>query len=277
MSSILVTGGTGYLGQGIVKQLVADRNKVIVCGTAGSHVAGADYYECDIFSIDDPYAYFKKPDCVLHLAWKDGFNHNSEAHLGYLNDHCKLVKKLLDGGLKHLAVMGSVHEIGFHEGSVDASTPCNPMNNYGIAKNALRQYCEVEACAHSAKLQWLRGYYIVGNPERGCSVFSKIYAAAREGKKTFPFVTGENQFDFLDYGEFCYKTASVVEQDQLLGIINICSGRPQRLRDRVERFIKEEGLDIALEYGAFQERPYDSVAIWGNSRDADELVQRRGA
>ena len=48
------------------------------------------------------------------------------------------------------------------------------------------------------------------------------------------------------------------------GIINICSGKPEKLADRVERFIKENGYRIKLQYGAFPDRPYDSKAIWGN-------------
>lgn len=50
------------------------------------------------------------------------------------------------------------------------------------------------------------------------------------------------------------------------GIINICSGRPEKLSDRVERFIKENQYNIHLEYGAFPDRTYDSKAVWGNNK-----------
>lgn len=55
-----------------------------------------------------------------------------------------------------------------------------------------------------------------------------------------------------------------MEQDKISGIINICAGRPEKLSDRVERFIKENDFKIKLNYGAFPERPYDSKAIWGD-------------
>ena len=58
------------------------------------------------------------------------------------------------------------------------------------------------------------------------------------------FTTGQNQYDFLDYPDFCHQVAAAVNQDEVLGIINICSGKPEKLADRVERFIAENGLDV---------------------------------
>lgn len=53
---------------------------------------------------------------------------------------------------------------------------------------------------------------------------------------------GLNQFDFTDYDEFCKQVANCVIQTEIKGIINICSGRPEKLADRVERFIIENNL-----------------------------------
>ena len=121
--------------------------------------------------------------------------------------------------------------------------------------------------------QWLRGYYIVGNPQYGCSVFSKIYEAETAGREKFPFTSGKNQYDFLDYGDFCRLTAAAAMQDGVDGIINICSGEPVALGARVERFIKENGYRIKLDYGAFPDRPYDCKAVWGDSRKIDLIMK----
>ena len=50
------------------------------------------------------------------------------------------------------------------------------------------------------------------------------------------------------------------------GIINICHGRPEKLAERVERFIKENKYKIKLDYGKFPDRPYDSKAVWGDDK-----------
>ena len=270
---ILVTGANGYLGQGIVKTLVENGQQVVATDFSTQFVCdGAQKVDCDLFALEDPYAYFGEPEVVLHLAWKDGFVHNSPAHMENLATHCNFLKKFVDSGVKRLAVMGTMHEIGFWEGSIDENVPCNPMSCYGIAKNALRQYAQWLTASNGVVLQWLRGYYIVGNSAFGNSIFSKITAAAKEGKKEFPFTRGLNQYDFLDYEDFCHQVAAAVAQDQVNGVINICTGRPEKLSDRVERFIAENGYDIKLQYGAFPDREYDSKAVWGSSAKMEKIL-----
>ena len=56
------------------------------------------------------------------------------------------------------------------------------------------------------------------------------------------------------------------------GIINICSGKPEKLSSRVESFIQENGLEIKLDYGAFSDRPYDSKAVWGNDQKIRKIL-----
>ncbi len=270
---ILVTGANGYLGQGIVKALLDRGSEVIATDlNVGRVDSRADLKPCNIFEIQDPFKYFGKPDALLHLAWRDGFVHYSDAHIADLPGHYSFIKAMAEGGIGQIAVMGSMHEIGFFEGSINENTPCRPTTPYGIGKNALRELTKMVCGQKKAVFQWLRGYYIVGNSKYGSSIFSKISAAAEEGKEDFPFTLGQNQYDFIDYDEFCSQTASAVSQRGVNGIINICSGRPEKLADRVERFIKENRYPIKLRYGAFPDRPYDSKAIWGDNSKIERII-----
>lgn len=272
---ILVTGANGYLGQGIVKAILETGNQVVATDLTTENIdKRAMRVSADLFQIEDPYVFFKKPDVLLHLAWRDGFIHYSNAHLEDLPKHFEFIKKMVETDLQTVAVMGSMHEIGFYEGSIDENTACRPESFYGIAKNALRDTTKILAKQNNKNFQWLRGYYIVGNSTFGSSIFSKITKAANMGQKTFPFTLGLNQFDFLDYDDFCTQVAAAVSQSKINGIINICSGRPEKLSDRVERFIKENDYDIKLEYGAFPDRPYDSKAVWGNSQKIEQILEQ---
>ena len=272
---ILVTGANGYIGQGIIKYLLDKNHEVIATSRHSVNIdKRAIIKEIDLFDLDnmDTYSFFDKPDIVLHLAWRNGFVHNSITHLEDLPFHYKFLENLITNGAKHVAVMGTMHEVGFFEGSIKEDTPCNPMSLYGISKNALRDATKQFCKTHSVIWQWLRGYYIVGNSEHGCSIFSKITLAEKNGEKLFPFTQGLNQWDFLDYDKFCEYTAKAITQNKINGIINICSGMPQRLCERVERFIRENNYKIKLDYGKFPDRPYDSKAVWGDDYKIQQIL-----
>ena len=272
---ILVTGANGYLGQGIVKSILDSGNEVVASDFKVDHVDDrAIKVECDLFRVEDPYNYFGQPDILLHLAWRDGFVHYSDSHIDDLPKHYAFMKAFAESPVKMICCMGSMHEIGFFEGAIREDTPCVPLTPYGVAKNALRGLTAMLCKQNDKKFMWLRGFYIVGNSQYGSSIFSKITAAELEGKEEFPFTMGQNQFDFIDYGEFCHQVAMAVTQDEVLGIINICSGFPEKLADRVERFIKENNYKIRLKYGAFPDRPYDSKAVWGDKSKIELVLNR---
>lgn len=273
---ILVTGANGYLGQGIVRSILNNGHCVVATDFNTQFVdERAERIACNLFEVDNPYSFFGEPDVLLHLAWRDGFVHYSSAHIDDLPKHYAFIKKMVDGGIQQVAVMGSMHEIGFFEGSINESTPCHPTTPYGIGKNALRDLTQMICKQKNIVFQWLRGYYIVGNSKFGSSIFSKITAAVDEGKTEFPFTLGQNQYDFIDYPDFCAQVAAVVGQKNEQGIINICSGKPEKLADRVERFIKENDYRIKLQYGAFPDRPYDSKAVWGNDTKIRKIMENQ--
>lgn len=274
---VLVTGANGYLGSGVVDVLIQDGVDVVATDFKGDHInKNANIITADLFAIENPYDYFGKPDVVLHMAWRDGFVHNSENHMKDLPKHVLFAEKMMKAGIQRFVGMGSMHEVGFFEGCISEHTPCWPQSMYGISKDALRNASHLLATQNGVMFQWLRGYYIVGNTEQGCSIFSKITSAEKEGQEMFPFTMGQNQFDFIDYDLFCRQVAAAVEQDEVSGVINICSGRPERLCDRVERFIAENGYKIKLDYGKFPDRPYDSKAVWGSSDKITTIMAKRG-
>lgn len=271
---ILVTGANGYLGRGIVKHILDLGHEVVATDYTLDGVDNrADKKPFDLFSLDDPYNCLGRPDKLLHLAWRDGFVHYSDSHIKDLPKHYEFLTKMVEAPICEVAIMGTMHEVGFWEGCIHEDTPCNPSNPYGISKNALRLLAEMMCKQKSVSFAWLRGFYIVGNAKYGASIFSKIANAEAEGKKEFPFNSGLNQYDFLDYEDFCEQVARAVVQNDILGIINICSGQPEKLADRVERFIKENGFGIKLKYGAFPERPYDSKAIWGDANKIQQIMK----
>ena len=264
---VVVTGAAGYIGRHVVKEVLNMGYSVVAVDLTHKDIdERAEMSNVDIFSGDaDIYQQLGCPDIVIHMAWKDGFIHNSHEHMNNLSAHFVFINNLIQQGCKSVAVMGTMHEVGYWEGKIDENTPCNPLSQYGIAKNALRQAVLLAAKDTNTKIFWLRAYYILGDDARNSSIFTKILAAAEDGKKEFPFTSGKNKYDFIDVKLLAKMIAAASTQDRYSGIINVCTGEPISLAEQVETFIEKNNLDIKLMYGMFPDRPYDSPLVYGDN------------
>ena len=213
------------------------------------------------------------PDGIIHLAWQDGFLHNSPAHLGQLSAHYRLLTAAAESGCPRIVALGTMHEVGYWEGAIDAATPTNPLSLYGVAKDALRRALPL-AFPSATSLAWARAYYINGDDRRSNSIFHKILEAADQGQAVFPFTSGKNKYDFIRVEELGRQIAALSDASDVTGTVNCCTGQPVSLADKVEEFIAENNLPIALEYGAFPDRPYDSPGVWGDATVIEKVMAR---
>lgn len=271
---VVVTGASGYIGRHVVDALIKMHHEVIAVDMINKGInTDATFLSLDIFS-DDIYNKLGRPDACIHMAWKDGFNHASDAHMGMLSKHYAFIKNMIDAGVKYLSIMGTMHEIGYYEGCVDENTPTNPLSMYGIAKNALREASLLLADKSDTALMWLRAYYILGDDSNNNSIFTKITQMEHEGKASFPFVSGKNKYDFIHVDELAKQIATASTQSEITGIINCCSGKPVSLADKVNEFIEKNHYSIRPDYGKFPERPYDSPAIWGDNTKINLIMEK---
>lgn len=272
---VFVTGAGGYIGRHVVSALCdAGADAIILDHHAERVDPRARRVDVDIFSgATDIYQKLGCPDICLHLAWRDGFAHASDAHMQNLSNHYSFLRNMLEGGLRHLAVMGTMHEVGYFEGEINENTPCNPSSMYGIAKYALRKASFLLAEKYGACLQWLRAYYILGDDRNNHSVFTKMLLADENGQTCFPFTSGTHKFDFIDVDELAAQMVWTLSQTEVKGIIECCSGKPVSLGERAEKFIAENGLKIRLDYGKFKEPPYESPGVWGSAEKIERIRQ----
>lgn len=276
MTKVLVTGSTGYLGTHVVEALLRKDIEVVGVSRGGKHAdSRAISIVRDFADITENELVEWGPfDLVLHLAWTDGFRHDSSAHIDNLPRHVGFVRKAMQAGIPKFVGLGTMHEIGYWEGEIDEATPNRPRSMYGIAKNAFREAARLETQKTGATFQWLRAYYIMGDDERNSSIFSKILGWEGEGKESFPFNSGTNKYDFIDVRALALQIAAASLQNEIVGIIDCCTGEAVALRDQVEAFIEDRGLRIRPDYGAFPDRPYDSPAVWGSATKIGQILER---
>lgn len=279
---ILVTGANGYIGSHVVDYLISHYDvDVIACDLFLDHIndkakkIALNILDPNVLSEENLYKRLGEPDVVIHLAWKDGFVHNSIAHIENLYNHYSFIKSMMVNKINSISVMGTMHEIGYHEGIVRNDTPCNPMSLYGIAKNALREMLLNVNTNYVTKIKWLRAYYIYGDFLRGASIFSKIAKAYQDGQNQFAMTEAQNMYDFITVSELAEQICAVSLQNRYNGIINVCSGKPVRLRDQIEKFLTDNNIKIQLNYGAYPSRSYDSPIIYGDATLVNEILAQK--
>ena len=277
---VLVTGAGGYVGRHVVTALLdaGHRVQAVVRSAARAELdPRAEVVEADILQpgFDVTTLADTRPDVFIHLAWTDGFVHNAPSHMLNLSAHYALLDGAADWGVPRIAALGTMHEIGYWEGAIDADTPTSPITLYGIAKDALRR-AALTTIAKRAEVVWLRCYYIFGDDRRNHSIFTRLLEAVDEGKTAFPFTTGKNKYDFIDVRELGRQIAVASLERGLVGTVNCSTGVPVSLADQAEAFIRDQGLPIALDYGAFPDRPYDSPGVWGDATVISGLMSAEG-
>jgi nucleoside-diphosphate-sugar epimerase len=276
MKTVLVTGASGYIGSHVVSVALERGYHVL---TASRKPETLDPRAINIASdfsdiSANSFTANMKPDVCIHLAWTDGFVHNSRAHIENLPRHVNFVSSLIDADVKHFAGLGTMHEVGYWEGAIDELTPGQPRSLYGVAKVALRDAARLELAGAKGVFQWLRAYYIFGDDNRSKSLFSKILSHEHAGKRTFPLTSGNNLYDFIHVRDLARQILTASTQTEVDGIIECCSGEPVSLRSKVEEFMSKNALKIVPEYGAYPDRPYDSPGVWGNADKIRKIMLR---
>ena len=276
---VLVTGANGYIGRNVIDYLLDNNIDVVAVDISLNKIISEKVkkIEINIFeNTDYLFSNLQNVGTCIHLAWRNGFVHNSITHLEDISLHYKFLKKIHEFGIKNINVIGTMHEIGYWEGEVANDTTTNPISFYGIAKNSLRQSLKIlEDSDKELFIKWLRVFYIQGDDRNNNSIFSKILQKEEEGAKTFPFTTGKNKYDFINISILAEMISKAALQTEVTGIINCCSGKPVSLKEKVELFLKENNLKIKLEYGVFPDRSYDSPAIWGNNSIISKIMNNK--
>tara|TARA_B100001971_G_C18237414_1_gene568293 strand:- start:979 stop:1908 length:930 start_codon:yes stop_codon:yes gene_type:complete len=212
MSSILITGGAGFIGSAVAKELISQGHKVktldlAVLKNVGYHKMG---------SILDPYSVttqMRGSDYVIHLAAALGVKRTEARRLECLYINIQGMVNVLEACVKNNVkkiVFTSSSEVYGNQKKVPISeeSPVNPISNYAITKLVGEEYLRAYHEAYSLDYSVVRLFNIYGEEQRDDFVISKFVRAVCQNKP--PVIYGDGQ----QVRSFCYVS------DAAKGIVN---------------------------------------------------------
>ena len=271
---IAITGGTGFIGNHIINDLLKSNHELIVTGTnlkkAKNHnwFNKVIFFELDINNLQDESIIneISKCDKLIHLAWAGLPNYKDLIHIEMnLFPQYLFLKKAISKGLKDITITGTCLEYGMKEGCLKNNLITNPENPYALAKDTLRKFLNELQKKEIFNLKWLRLFYMHGNGQSERSIIPQLIAAIDRGDEFFNMSGGEQLRDYLTVEQVSNKIIQYSLKDDSNGIYNICSGKPISIKKLAQNYIKKKNSKIKLNLGYYPYNDYEPMAFWGNN------------
>ena len=209
--TILVTGGAGYIGSHVVRQLGEAGEKIVVIDnlgrgfrqavTAGELVVGdvGDFERVSRLLADH------RVDTVMHFAAHTIVPESVAQPLKYYgNNTCatrSLLQACLENKVKHFVFSSTAAVYGMPErGYADEDSPTRPINAYGTSKLMSEWMLRDVAAASALRYVALRYFNVagsdpagrIGQATQGATLLTKVACEAMVGKRPHVSVFGSD-------------------------------------------------------------------------------------
>lgn len=240
---VLVTGGSGFIGQHCLAQLHAKGHEVhAVSSVPLASTAAVQWHQANLLDIGQARALVRavKPSHLLHLAWctQHGKYWTSPENLNWVQGSLALIQEFTESDGKRLVAAGTCAEYEWGHGvCVEDQTPLVPATLYGTYKHALQLMLRAWSRQTGLSSAWGRVFSLYGpreNPER---LVASVIRALLRGE---PASCGNARLerDYLHAQDVASAFVALLEST-LEGPVNIGSGEAATLGEIVERIAEK--------------------------------------
>ena len=267
MAHFLVTGGAGFIGSNIVRQLLATDHRVRVLDNLSTGrrenlqdvSADIEFIEGDIRDLETVKKSVANIEYVLHQAAlpsvprsvEDPIASNAANVEGTLN----LLVAARDADVKRLVYAASSSAYGDSPSLPKVETfAANPLSPYAITKYAGELYCQVFHSIYGLETIALRYFNIFGprqNPaSQYAAVIPKFINMIKNNQPPIIFGDGEQSrdFTFVDNAVQANLNAAFAESKACGKVYNIACGERTILNELVEKLKTIMNSDILPRY-----------------------------
>jgi nucleoside-diphosphate-sugar epimerase len=264
---VIITGGNGYVGSELIRQLLAQGVEVHAIANNHTERLSGLLPSTSIHAISSDFAAVAslvqqiRPDAILHLAAVHAEPPTFDEMMGMLN--CSL---LLGVALLHGAQACDNRPVFIHAGTYwqfDDGVYA-PNTFYSAAKQALHDLLMYYRRVHSMRSVTLVLYDIFGPNDTRPKLWSNIRHAP--AGSTFPTSEGRQYIELVHVSDvahaFVYATSLLLEDSPLGPLHAIRSGVHITLRQLLEQVKQRIGLDLNFEWGVIPYWPGQIFEPW---------------
>ena len=249
---VLVTGGSGFIGQYCLRQLHAKGYEVHAVSSLPRPVTDSvQWHRASLLDEGQTRALVRvvRPTHLLHLAWytKHGMYWTAPENLDWVRGTLVLMQEFSESGGKRLVTAGTCAEYDWHHGlCIEGKTPTIPATLYGTYKHAMQlmqhAWCEKSGLSGA----WGRVFSLYGPAEHPNRLVASVIRALLRGE----VATCGNGSLVRDYSHAEDVAAAFVAvlESSIEGPVNIGSGDAVSLHDLVEKIALKLDASSRIRY-----------------------------
>jgi nucleoside-diphosphate-sugar epimerase len=259
---VLVTGAGGFIGRATTTALLDAGHEVFAvvrsASTAASSTAGA--HDLKIIPANLGRAEEveialarARPQALVHLAWyTDPADYLGEpwSNIASLEHTLALLQRIRHTDCRRVVLGGSCLEHAFGSAVGDSAYAVAKRAAHAVAETLVASQVRV-ACAH---IFWVYGPH--EHPRRGVPSVVRSLLAGR----TLDVTSGTQLREYLHVADVGTALRAVLDSD-LIGRVDIATGRPISLRTLFEAIAWATGAPDLLRWGARPSRPEDLYEV----------------
>jgi UDP-glucose 4-epimerase len=291
MNAYLVTGGAGFIGSNIVKELLQREQRVLVLDNFSTgkrenlfefkENPNFELIEGDLRSFHTVRTAVKDIDYILHQgalpsvprSVHDPLTTNDVNILGTLN----ILEAAKEFGVKRVIYASSSSIYGDNEAlPKKEDMPVNPLSPYALSKYTGERYCQIFTKIYGLETVCLRYFNVFGPNQDPTSQYSavipKFIRLMSEGKRPTIFGDGTQSRDFTPVSNVVYANLLACTAEGVSGeVFNIACGESLTLLQFVDALNRILGTSIKPVFE--EERPGD---VKHSLADISRAVEKLG-
>ena len=272
---VAIIGATSFVGENLILHLQKSNLNIIATYNTNKKVKNKRkiiWKKLDLRKRKKNYfKYLGSPDIVINLAWPDIPNYKTKKHFQSYRFQKKLNYNLIYNGLKNLIVTGTCYEYGKVSGKISENLKAKPTIPYAKAKLKLLENLLKLQKQYSFKLCWLRPFFVYGYNKKRRTLFNLIKDFDKKKLDNLK-VCGELKRDFVPINFLCKSIIKVAKLNSDIGVLNICTGKPQKLKKFIKENINNYSRFKKIIMNGKNPNNFEAKEFWGDNRKLNNIL-----